>query len=808
MLINNIKISLRNLVKNKFYSTINILGLSIGIAASILIYRIVTYERSFNQDFKNYDRVVRALIQNKYSSGEESFGRGLPIPAMEILKKAVPQFVFSAMVAESFPIISVPNPTGGYPLKKFNIEQGKLGLYVSSDFFNVIDFKWLTPNQSAAMDDPDKIILTKSVAEKCYGTIQNAVNKPLLIDNLAPAVTIIGVIDDLPSNTDLPLVHLISYKTLIAHKKEYRYSEEWGSISSNNQFFALLKSKDQFTAAKAACASIGQHELSDKSLTRRILLQPMSEMHFNDQIGTSGTHITNPRKLLILTFIGILILVIACFNFINMANAQSITRAKEVGIRKTLGIRYVGLMSNFLIETAVLVLTSISLGILFAWIAAPILKQISFLPAGANIFESHYFFIFLIGLFVLLTFAAGIYPAMFMAGFQPIKVLKSGFDKSMGAGNSVRKTLVVMQFVIAFGLILSTVITLSQLSYIQNMDMGYNKDQIYTFYFNNDSLARTKLSSLKSDLQALSNVAYASLASDKPSSGNTWQSNWALDNSKEDAPFSISMKLADEDYLKLYQIKLLSGRWMHENDTMAEAVLNKTALSRLGINRYDSLLNKEIRLGGHTLKLVGVSDDYLSHSAHEPLEPLMTTTMKEYYQVISLKFKSGSATETIKSVQKLFEQYFPEQVFQGSFFDDDIQSFYRDDAQFTALCKNFAILAIVISCLGLLALATFSISRKVKEIGIRRVLGSSTAGIVQIISKEFMIMIALAFVLAAPLSWYLMQQWLQNFVYRVPIHGWMFVISFAIVLFISYLTVAWQAARAAWINPIKSLRTE
>ncbi len=247
---------------------------------------------------------------------------------------------------------------------------------------------------------------------------------------------------------------------------------------------------------------------------------------------------------------------------------------------------------------------------------------------------------------------------------------------------------------------------------------------------------------------------------------------------------------------------------MHENDTMAEAVLNKTALSRLGINRYDSLLNKEIRLGGHTLKLVGVSDDYLSHSAHEPLEPLMTTTMKEYYQVISLKFKSGSATETIKSVQKLFEQYFPEQVFQGSFFDDDIQSFYRDDAQFTALCKNFAILAIVISCLGLLALATFSISRKVKEIGIRRVLGSSTAGIVQIISKEFMIMIALAFVLAAPLSWYLMQQWLQNFVYRVPIHGWMFVISFAIVLFISYLTVAWQAARAAWINPIKSLRTE
>ncbi|MEP7268808.1 MAG: ABC transporter permease, partial [Saprospiraceae bacterium] len=803
-----LKLALRNLVKNKLYSGINLIGLSIGIAAVILIYRIVTYEQSFNKNFDQYDRIVRIVRADKNKEGGTFYTAGVPIPAFEVLKKSIPQFEASAKIREAWPTLLIPNPTGGVPLKKFNLEKDKVAFFVESDFFNVFDWKWLTKEDSKSLDEPNTIVLTRSIAKKCFGTIEASLNQFISIDNLNPYVKVTGVVEDPALNSDFPISYFISYATFLAHPEIYFYGNQWGSTSSNDQFYGLLKSKDQFSAANSAVATVGKSEYKNDRVAKEHFIQPLSNIHYNEEIGTSGGHVVDKKKLMILSFIGIMVLIMACFNFINMANAQSVTRAKEVGIRKTLGISYGQLMSNFLLETSILVGASILIGIGLAFLSAPILQKISSVPIGISLFTGNSFLVFLGMLFVIISLLAGLYPAVVLSSFQPIKIFRSGFENSIGSGTSLRKILVVAQFVIAFGLIISTVIAWSQLSFIRSMDTGFNKDLIYSFSFNNDSSSRAKLNTLKNQLKSISGVENVSLSSDQPSSGNTWSSNWSMNNTKEDSPFSVSLKFCDEDYQETYKLKLLSGHWLQPSDTLREAVLNRTAMKRLGITNLDSVIGKDIRLGDRSLQLVGITEDYQSHSAHEPLEPLLMSTRKEYYFVTSVKIKPNNIPKTLAAIQNAFDIQFPEQVFEGKFYDKEIERFYEADTQFTALCKSFALLAIIISCLGLFALASFAISRRIKEIGVRKVLGATTQNIVQLISKEFLIMVLIAFGIAAPLSWFLMNKWLQDFVYRIDISWWMFAVAILLVGMIAYFTVSIQAIKAAWTNPIKSLRTE
>ncbi len=294
-----------------------------------------------------------------------------------------------------------------------------------------------------------------------------------------------------------------------------------------------------------------------------------------------------------------------------------------------------------------------------------------------------------------------------------------------------------------------------------------------------------------------------------PSSGNTWSSNWAINQGGGDAPFNISLKYCDADYQNTYDIKLISGTWLSPSDTAREAVLNRTALAKLGISNVDSVMGSIIKLGGQIpLRLVGVAEDYHSHSAHEPLEVLLMTSYSKFYFMASAKINPKNIHQTIAGIESVYNDMFPEQVFVGKFYDDEIQRFYEEDTEFTALCKGFAILAIGISCLGLFALASFAISRRLKEIGVRKVLGASTQNIVSLISKDFLILVLVAFIISAPLSYYFMNKWLQDFVFRTDIAWWMFAIAILAVSGIAFITVGAQALKASWTNPIKSLRSE
>lgn len=804
MLTNFFKLAIRSLYKNKLYTGINVIGLSIGIAAVILIYKIVSHEQSYNKNFKNYDRIVRVIRQETNKEDGIGYTAGNPLPALEVMKKSIPQFEVTAKIREVWPTLAVPNPEGGHPLKKFDTDEGEVSFFTEPSFFKIFDMTWLAGDPESALEAPHTIVLTKSLAQKCFGGVDQAMGQYLILDNLQPNLKVEGVVEDAHITSDFPVLSYISYQTIRADPEFY----EWGSTSSNDQFFALLQSRDQLEAANLALASIGKEEYKNDRIAKKHIAQPLSDLHYNEEVGTSGNHIMDKKKLTVLSLIGFMVLIIACFNFINMANAQSVTRAKEVGIRKTLGIGYAQLMSNFLVETAMLVGLSLAVGLAIAYLTTPLLKYISPLPDDIALLDGTGLIMFLFMLFVTVTLLAGIYPAAILSSFKPIQIFRSGFEKSLGSGVILRKTLVVLQFAIAFGLIISTVITLSQLSFIKNMDLGFKKDLIYTFGYNNDSSTQSRLDALKYELNTIPGVEVASVSSDRPSSGNTWSSNWSLNKGKDDAPFNISMKYCDEDYQKTYQIKLLTGRWLEASDTSREAILNRTALKRLGITDFNSILGNEVRLGGRTMKLVGVAEDYHSHSAHEPLEPLLMTTRKASYFVAGVKIKPNDIQATVAAIEKTYNKFFPEQVFKGRFYDEEIQRFYEADTQFTALCKSFAVLAIIISCLGLFALASFAISRRIKEIGVRKVLGASTQNIVRIISMDFIWLVIFAFAVAAPLSWYFMNNWLQDFVFKITISWWMFAVSIVLVLGVALATVSVQAIQAAWSNPINSLRNE
>lgn len=806
------KLMLRALARNKVYSGINILGLAVGVAAVLLIFRIVHYELGFNKNFKNYDRIAR-VITRESGPEEDALSACIPIPAMSAMQQAVPQFEQLCRVREIWPIIAVPNPDGGPPLKKFGTEPPDVAMFVEPSFFKIFDLQWLAGDPETALRDVGTVVLTRTMAEKCFGAWEDAMGKALVMDNLVP-LTVQGVVADLPRDCDLPLIYMISYITLPPNRALYFYDEDsWGSCSSNNQVFALLKDKNQWDAAASILSTVGKKEYEENGkrsrTTKMHILQPLSDLHYNDQVGTSGSHITTKNRLRILSFIGLLVLAMACFNFINLSTAQATQRAKEVGVRKTLGVSHRQLIAQFMGETAAVTLAAVGIGLALALTCLPLLKHISDVPDEAPFLSLPQLWIFLVLLAAAVTLFSGLYPALILAGFDPVNALKSNFSKQGSNRPTVRQGLVVLQFSIAIALIAGAGVTLGQLDYIRKKDLGFDKNLVYTFSFNSDSASLTKLDGFKQRLLQLPAVETVSFSSDQPSSGNTWNTNFGYPAGGEDAPFSLSLKFADADYQKTYGLRLVAGHWMAASDTIREAVVNQTLLKKLGILDPESVLGQEIRLGGRRrMRITGVVEDFHAHSVHQPMSPLLITTRKAYYYTAGVKIAPHDIAATVASIQETYDAVYPEQVFSGRFFDEHIARFYQDENRFSDTCKGFALLAVFIACLGLFGLSSHAAARRTKEIGVRKVLGATTAGIVRLLAKDFLKLVVASLVIAVPAAWFFMEKWLEDFAYRIDMPWWVFALAGALALAVAFLTVSVQSIKAALANPVRSLRNE
>lgn len=810
-MLSNLKLAWRALKKHKLYSVINILGLGVGIAAALLIYYIVSFELSYNKTFKNYERIVRICREDFTPEEGTNLTTGVPIPAMGQIVNDYPQFEAACRYREIWSDLAVPDEHGGPHLKKFYMGENAYAVFTEPAFFKIFKWPWLAGDPQG-LERPNTIVLNKRMAEKCFEQWSTAIGKTLMLDNLI-RVEVIGVVDNALPNTDFQIEYWVSWPTFKANADSYFYDETWGSTSSNNQVWALLQPGMSFEAANQAIAAVGKTEyVADNNRgTKKHYLQPFEDVHYNEDLGTGIGYTINKKRILVLALIGLLIVVMACFNFINLSTALATERAKEIGIRKTLGSNRQQLIHYFLMETLLVVIMAVGLGVIIAFLATPALGYISAINSGSSIFNDPTLWIFLIGLAMGMALLSGIYPALVLSSFQPVKIFKEIIPQKSRRGFSLRKGLVVGQFIIAQGLILGTVITMSQLAFIRKMDLGFkHEDLVYTFSANYDSTSLSGLPALKQELLSLPMVEAVSFSSDLPASGNTWSSNFALGRGKDDAPFDISLKFCDQDYQQVYGLTMLSGRWFSDNrDSVTEGVLNFTTLKRLGITNTDSVLGSDLRLGGSRfVRIVGVCADFHSHSIHDPLEPILMSPSKKFFYYTGVKIKPEQASSAITAIKKGFDKVNPNITYEGRFFDERIAAFYRAENRFAAFCKGFALLAIILSCLGLFGLASFTVGKRVKEIGIRKVLGCTAEGIVNMIARDFLQLVLVAFFVAMPLTIWLMTKWLDNFVYRINISWWMVASTGVIILLVTFFTVSYHSLKAALTNPVESLRNE
>jgi putative ABC transport system permease protein len=808
MIRNYLKIAWRNLLRHKAYSAINITGLAVGIAACLLIFVVVQYELSYDKFQKNYSRIYRIVTYTKNSDGSEQHNPGIPTPAVDALKTDFPQLEKIAAINSTYGsqvTVLGDNPNSDVAASKKFIEDNNI-VFTQPEYFDIFNAKWLTGN-AQVLSDPASIVLDKTSATKYFGDWKNATGKFLKLDNTV-LLKVNGVIEDVPKNSDFPIKGFIAYETFKRYGEKYGYSKEWGSLSSNHQVYVLVPQNANISTIKNQLKTFTTKHFNPNARNQRAeILQPLSEMHFDYNYGTLGDHSTSKTILWTLSLIGVLIIIMASINFINLSTAQAVGRSKEVGIRKVMGSSRGQLIGQVIGETFMIVLFSIVLAIIIAKVSIPYLSNVASVPKDISLFSAGSV-LFLVGVLVAVTLLSGTYPAMIMSGFQPVLAIKSKISSANIGGLSLRRVLVVTQFAISQILIIGTIVAISQMNFVRNADLGFNKEAVLVLPSYSDSANLARMKPLKEQLLQNPNVINVTFASDEASSDNNWASNFAFDH-KDDEDFPTFFKYGDEDYIKTFGLQVIAGKPYSQSDTIREVMVNETLMKKVGVTDPQKMIGKQLRIGGgQWLPIVGVVKDFKANSLREEVKPLTITSDRSNYFTLAVKLRTNNIASTTAQIQKLWERTYPEYAFTSHFTDETIERFYRQETQLSLLYKIFAGIAIFISCLGLYGLVSYMAVQKTKEVGIRKVLGASVGSIVIMFSKEFTFLISIAFIIAVPVAWYFMNGWLQNFVYRIHMGVGVFILAIVSSLIIAWITVGYRAVRAALTNPVKSLRTE
>ena len=805
MIKNYLKIAFRNLKRHKAFSFINIVGLAIGVASCLLLFTVVKYELSYDKFQPGYDQIYRIVTHDK-TGDEDNYTSGIPFPALEALRIDIPEIKTGALLANQGSQVTVlgKDETNATAPKKFIESNGFF--FADPQFFKVFEHEWIVGSPEV-LQDPNVTVLTKKMATKYFGDWKNATGQLLKLDNIV-TVKVGGIIEDVPLNSDFPLGVITSYETAKAHPKTYFYSTSWGNTTSSFQVYALLPNNTPADKINSSLLAFGlkNYEKRERSI-RTNFLQPLSQIHFDKRFSNNGDHITDKSTLWTLALIGLFIIIMACINFINLSTAQAVGRSKEIGIRKVLGSYRRQLFGQVMGETAFIVVASVILATALAALCLPFIKHIASIEESLG-FLNWQTLAFLFTLIILVTLFAGLYPALILSGFKPVLALKNKITSASVAGISLRRGLVVAQFAISQVLIIGTIVAVTQMNYVKNADLGFSKEAVLIFNSNTDSVALSRQKAFGHKLVQMSDVESVSFSSDVPSSDNNWVSNFAYDH-RPDEDFGVHLKFADENYFKTYGLDLISGRPFSVSDTINEIVVNETLLKKIGLKDASLAVGKEIKMGGQNWKtIVGVVKDFKNNSLKEDIKPLLIAERKQFYWVTGVKLKTKNLGQSQAKVEAAWNEIFPEYAYTTTYMDESLAEFYKQDEQLALLYKWFAGIAIFISCLGLYGLVSFMAVQKTKEVGIRKVLGASSGNIVYLFSKEFTILIAVAFLIAAPLAYFMMNSWLQDFVYRIKLGVGVFIIAVLVSVIIAWITVGYKAVKAAVANPVKSLRSE
>lgn len=821
MIQNYFKIAFRNLFKHKVYSFINIFGLALGIACCILIGLYVYNEWSYDEFHTESDRIYRTWVEETTGDGSRILNTATPVPLGPALEENIPEVEHITYVYQFNNLAATPD---------MQESLSESILVVNSDFFQIFDFKLLKGNKESVFNNPSSVVLSQETAKRFFGNadpLQKTIS--IRVGSEFKDFMVTGVLEEAPSNSSLDYRMIIPYENLDQLVSE-RGRTSWFNIYGST--YVMFREGTDITGMNEKFGSmmrgiLGEEEYNATQYT--IGLQPLTDIHLNTEFPANLASVSDPVYSYILMAIAVLILVIACVNFMTLSISKSASRAKEVGIRKTIGAVRQHLMYQFWGEALIMTLLALAVGVTMAELLLPFFNDLS--GTSLEVSFSLQAIVLMAGFAMLISFLAGIYPALILSGFRPADVLKGRLNIS-GDKSFFRQSMVVFQFALSIALIIGTVTVREQLSYVQNKNLGYQKDQVVVLEsgFSNspqtsfseiyeNSMQRKEL--LKNEFSRISEIENLAASSFTPVQTAGWFRLGFADEQNRNHAFHGN--IVDTDFIPALGIKIVEGRnFSDENpsDQRRALVVNKALVDYFG---WDNPIGEQLpgpEFDDH--EIIGVVENFHYESLHTPVEPLALamnpsvlfsginnmTLSNSSSPRYSIKFSTADLTGTMEKVKEVWENIAPGTPFDYTFIDQALDNQYRDEQRLSRIVTAGSLFAIIIASLGLFGLASLMVVRRTKEIGVRKVMGASSSSILMLINKEFTKLIVIAFIIAVPVSWYFMSQWLQDFAYRIDLGIGIFMAAGVSALIIAWLTVSYQSVKATMINPVESLRSE
>jgi putative ABC transport system permease protein len=813
MLRNYLIIALRNIIKYKGFSFINIFGLALGLACCLLISLYIRDELSYDKYHENANRIYRVTRNFLSKDGTVSLHLGHAAPPFgPLLQNDFPDIEQSVRILQNGSLFK-------YGEKAFNEEN----VFIAEpSIFKIFTIPVVSGDPQKALDEPFSIMLSDKMAEK-YFNKENPVGKVLRANNQYD-VKITGVFKTFPSNSHFHPEFLLSFATL--NDENVYGRENLRTNFGNNSFGTYLLLPENYNTERLTSqfpAFLDKHMAGDApadapkpSTWTNLFLQKLTDIHLHSQLDSEFEPNSNITTIYILAAIAVFILIIACINFMNLSTALATKRAKEVGIRKVMGVTTDKLIVQFLSESVVFALIALILGIGIVHLALPALNNFLDRQLTIGYFEHWYTLPILVGLALIVGLLAGSYPSLYLSSFQPISVLKGKLLTRQQASGllsiSLRQVLVVVQFAISIILMICTGIMFNQLRYVSNKSLGFDKDHIVTLsYF--DELSN-QFEAFQTEIISQASIQAAGRSSRIPS-GRLLDSNGAsaqVGESVEPTSATVKFLTVDHDFIPTYKIEMAAGRNFskeYSTDDTTAFIINESAASMIGWKSSQDAIGKQFRYGDRKGQVIGVVKDFNFESMHQTIVPMVFFIPKNgNYNYISVKISGTDIPQSLATLEKTWNKFLPERPFEYTFLDENFGKLYEKEQKQSHLFTTFSVLAILIGCLGLFGLASFTAVQRTKEIGIRKVLGASVSGIVALLSKEFLKLVVIANLIAWPVAWLAMSKWLEDFAYRINISAGTFLMAALLAIVIALLTVSYQSIKAAMVNPVKSLRSE
>ncbi|MBT31022.1 MAG: hypothetical protein CMO01_15295 [Thalassobius sp.] len=798
------KTSFRNLLKNKLLTIINVLGLSVGITCVLVVYLIISHENSYDKFQSNYENIFH--IYTEYKSGKSTgYNAGIP-PALPLkLKEEVPEIEILSSIYYGGGILKALDDN------KDVIKSEGLHFYtvgIDSNYFNLFDWEWISGSPIKSFINKESVVITEKTAQKLFGSL-DVLGKEVNVND-EYFVTVTGILKNSPYPSNFGFD---AFFPIALIQPDHINETNWTGVSSGYQSYFLLNRSDEKLQEEANLIEEKINKLYAKngSDSWKIKIRPLSSIHFDPNMHSYIGTLPNPQILWYLFWIALVIIISACINYINLSTAFSILRSSEIGIRKVLGSSRKLLIMQFMGETLVMICIATILSFCFTELFLIHIDVFSFWKFDSSLFSNaliynRIIYLFIPSLILIITILSGFYPAFMASGYHPIKALKDKLDIKNSSGYSLRRSLVFLQFCLCQVFILGTLVIMYQLDFMQNSDMGFDKDHILTIDLP-DSKKKEVLTNEWNNIEGIKSI---SLSNSSPiSSGWT-----AIDTSVEtDSSITTSRIIdlkVDSVYFDLYRMNFVAGANYKERDSTEAVIVNQQFLSRFGFkNPAEAIGKKVITNKGEKFRIIsGVVEDFHLQSFHSQIPAIMMSQDQESYYVLNAKISPVNRAETLAAMHSVWKSLFPETEFKYDFLEDRIYRMYKSEEQVLRLFNLFSGIAIFINCLGLFGLVSFMSLRKTKEIGIRKVFGASISQIVMLFSKEFLLLVISALVVAGPIGYYFMNIWLEDYAYKIDIGWTYFALTLCIALLITLLSVSYQSIKSALRNPAEALRSE